>query len=331
MNSAQTIAAVPDMPASMPGGLFAALEITERKRPTAFVAGYGIQVIVVALLLTITLTNTAPVLLHKKYSAISLVAPTSSASSQVRQPVARISARQVAGTSPKLPEAAAPMRIPAPRTPRVERTMDVSAPPAPKPLLQPKLLAEVPSMPVAKPVRTGSFGDPNGVPVRPQTSATNLGPVSAAVGSFGIPTTSTGNTGHTTERGVATGAFGTPSKTTGEASKAVKSVDFSEPALAKAQMVAAKVFPFAPVAIQSKPAPVYTEEARRLRIEGDVALQVVFSATGDIRIVGVVKGLGHGLDEAAVAATRQIRFTPAQRDGQFVDYPATIHVVFALS
>ena len=36
-------------------------------------------------------------------------------------------------------------------------------------------------------------------------------------------------------------------------------------------------------------------------------------------------------DEAAVAATRQIRFTPARRDGQFVDYPATIHVVFALS
>jgi TonB family protein len=76
---------------------------------------------------------------------------------------------------------------------------------------------------------------------------------------------------------------------------------------------------------------VYTEEARRLHVQGDVAVQVVFSATGEIRIVGVVKGLGHGLDEAAVAATRQIRFTPARRDGQFVDYPATIHVVFALS
>ena len=74
MKSAQTVAAFPDPPASMPDGLFAAFEITERKRPTAFVAGYGIQVIVVALLLTITLTNTAPVLLHKKYSAISLVA-----------------------------------------------------------------------------------------------------------------------------------------------------------------------------------------------------------------------------------------------------------------
>ena len=130
---------------------------------------------------------------------------------------------------------------------------------------------------------------------------------------------------------MATGAFGTQSGASGPASKAVKSVDFSETALAKAKTVEAKVSPIAPVAIQSKPAPVYTEEARRLHVEGDVVVQVVFSATGEIRIVGVVKGLGHGLDEAAVAATRQIRFTPARRDGQFVDYPATIHVVFALS
>ena len=130
---------------------------------------------------------------------------------------------------------------------------------------------------------------------------------------------------------MATGAFGTQSVASGQANKSVKSVDFNEPALAKAQPVAAKVSPITPVAIQSKPAPVYTEEARRLRVEGDVVVQVVFTAAGEIRIVEVVRGLGHGLDEAAVAATRQIRFTPARRDGQFVDYPATIHVVFALS
>jgi TonB family protein len=183
-------------------------------------------------------------------------------------------------------------------------------------------------MPIAKPVHTGSFGDPNGVPVQQPTSATNRGPVLASVGSFGTPAT---GSGRQSRRGVATGAFGTQSGASGQTNKGVKSVDFSEPALAKAQTVAAKVSPIAPVAIQSKPAPVYTEEARRLRVEGDVVVQVVFSATGEIRIIGVVKGLGHGLDEAAVAATRQIRFTPARRDGQFVDYPATIHVVFALS
>jgi TonB family protein len=327
MKSTQTVVVFPAPPASMPDRLFADFEITGRKRSSAFVASYGIQVIVVALLLTITLTTTAPVLIHKKCSAISLVAPTLSEPAPVRQPVTRISVPAVA--SPKLPEIAAPIPIPAPRTPRVERTVDLPAPPAPKPVLQPNVLAEVPAMPVAKPVHTGSFGDPNGVPVQPHTSATNRAPALAAVGSFGTPAT---GTGRPTGRGVATGAFGTQGGASGQTNKAVKSVDFSETAaLAKAKTVEVKVSPIAPVAIQSKPAPVYTEEARRLHVEGDVVVQVVFSATGEIRIVGVVKGLGHGLDEAAVAATRQIRFTPAQRDGQFVDYPATIHVVFALS
>ncbi|MGA2654281.1 MAG: TonB family protein [Terracidiphilus sp.] len=327
MKSTQTVVVFPAPPASMPDELFADFEITGRRRPSAFVASYGILVVVVALLLTLTLTTPAPVLIYKKYSAISLVTPTLSEPAPVRQPVVRISVSQVAVASPKLP-VEAPMPIPAPLTPRVEPTVNLPAPPVPKPVLQPNVLAEVPAMPVAKPVHTGSFGDPNGVPVQPQTSATNRVPALAAVGSFGTPAT---GTGRPTVRGVATGAFGTQSGASGQTSKAVKSVDFSETALAKAKTVEAVVSPISAVAIQSKPAPVYTEEARRLHVQGDVAVQVVFSATGEIRIVGVVKGLGHGLDEAAVAATRQIRFTPARRDGQFVDYPATIHVVFALS
>jgi TonB family protein len=319
---------IPEPASRVPAALFANFEITGQKRPSAFVASYGIQAIVVALLLIITLTTTAPVLIQKKYSAISLVAPTLSNPSQGRLPVARVSVPPVAVSSPALLVVVTPMRIPAPTAPQVERTVDVPAPPTPKPLLQANYPAQIPAMPVAKPVHTGSFGDPNGVPVRPPTSSTSRSPVLASVGSFGTPAT---GMGRPSGRGVATGEFGTQSGASGQTNKYVKSVDFSEPALAKAQTAAAKVSPIAPVAIQSKPAPVYTEEARRLRVEGDVVVQVVFSATGEIRIVGVVKGLGHGLDEAAVAATRQIRFTPARRDGQFVDYPATIHVVFALS
>jgi TonB family protein len=327
MKTAQTIAVFADPPASIPAALFANFEIKGRKRPSAFVVSYGIQAIVVVLLLIITLTTAAPVLIQKNYSAISLVAPTLSNPSPVRKPIAQRSIPPVAVSSPALPVVVTPMRIPAPPAPRVERTEDLPAPPTPKPVLQPNYPVQIPAMPVAKPVHTGSFGDPNGVPVRPPTSSASRSPVLASVGSFGTPATGMGRSG----RGVATGEFGTQSGAYGQTNKSVKSVDFSEPALAKAQAVVAKVSPIAPVAIQSKPAPVYTEEARRLRVEGDVVVQVVFSATGEIRIVGVVKGLGHGLDEAAVAATRQIRFTPARRDGQFVDYPATIHVVFALS
>ena len=101
MKTAQTVAVFPDPPASIPAGLFADFEIKGRKRPSAFVASYGIQAIVVALLLIITLTTTAPVLIQKKYSAISLVAPTLSNPSPVRLPVARISVPPASRSPPR--------------------------------------------------------------------------------------------------------------------------------------------------------------------------------------------------------------------------------------
>jgi TonB family protein len=322
MKTVQRVVAFPEPTSSLPATIFADFEITERKRRGAFIASFAIQATVVALLLFISLTTTAPILIQKKYNAISLVAPTLSA-----PPLAHISVSPASVASPSL-DIAASTSIPAPRTPRVEVTEDVPTPPVLKPVLQPSLLATVPAIAAAKPVHTGSFGDPGGVPVQQQTSAASRAPTPAALGSFGTPAAIAG---HPLGRGVATGTFGTESVASGQVNKSVKSVDFSEPALERPQTVAAKVSPITPVAIQSKPAPVYTEEARRLRVEGDVVVQVVFTAAGEIRIVEVVRGLGHGLDEAAVAATRQIRFTPARRDGQFVDYPATIHVVFALS
>ena len=57
----------PEPPSSVPAGLFSDFEITGRKRPGAFIAGYGIQLIAVAVLLTITLTASAPVFMQKKY------------------------------------------------------------------------------------------------------------------------------------------------------------------------------------------------------------------------------------------------------------------------
>jgi TonB family protein len=86
-----------------------------------------------------------------------------------------------------------------------------------------------------------------------------------------------------------------------------------------------------PVEIVSKPQPVYTEEARRQRIEGEVVLEVVFVATGSLKVLRVLGSLGHGLDEAAVEAARKIRFTPAKRDGRAVDHSATLRVVFRLA
>jgi TonB family protein len=86
-----------------------------------------------------------------------------------------------------------------------------------------------------------------------------------------------------------------------------------------------------PVEIISKPNPTYTEEARQLKLEGEVLLEVMFGANGQLHVNRVVRGMGHGLDEAAVAAANKIRFKPAQRSGSPVDSTAIVHVMFQLA
>jgi TonB family protein len=86
-----------------------------------------------------------------------------------------------------------------------------------------------------------------------------------------------------------------------------------------------------PAEIISKPVPVYPEEARRLGIEGEVWLEVRFESTGRLQVVRVVRGLGHGLDEAAIQAAQQIRFKPARRDGQPADSTGVLHISFQIA
>lgn len=86
-----------------------------------------------------------------------------------------------------------------------------------------------------------------------------------------------------------------------------------------------------PIEITFKPRPVYTDEARRLQIEGEVVVEAVFTASGEIRIVRTIRGLGHGLNESAIAAVRSIRFRPATQHGIAVDSTATIRMNFELA
>ena len=89
--------------------------------------------------------------------------------------------------------------------------------------------------------------------------------------------------------------------------------------------------PTRPVEILSKPRPAYSEEARRQRIEGEVLVEVLFTAAGEARVIRLVRGLGRGLDENALAAAQSIRFRPAERAGTPVDSTAVIHIVFQLA
>ena len=87
-----------------------------------------------------------------------------------------------------------------------------------------------------------------------------------------------------------------------------------------------------PVVILAKPKPEYSQEAIKLGLEGDVLLDVVFPASGgEVQVNRVIKGLGHGLDEAAVRAAKLIKYRPAMSGGHAVDFPAVVHIVFQIA
>jgi TonB family protein len=85
------------------------------------------------------------------------------------------------------------------------------------------------------------------------------------------------------------------------------------------------------VEVLSKPPVQYTAEARQLHVQGDVVLNVTFLASGRVVVNGVVRGLGHGLDEEARRVAEQIRFRPATSNGHPVDFTTKITITFQLA
>ena len=86
-----------------------------------------------------------------------------------------------------------------------------------------------------------------------------------------------------------------------------------------------------PARLLSPVTPAYTDEARRLRSEGVVHLQVRLGRSGDVRVLNVIDGPGHGLNESAVDAVNRTRCVPALENGRPIDVIATISVVFKLT
>ncbi|MCL2725354.1 MAG: TonB family protein [Polyangiaceae bacterium] len=76
--------------------------------------------------------------------------------------------------------------------------------------------------------------------------------------------------------------------------------------------------------------PAYSPEARQANVEGVVKLEITVDEAGRVIQVRVVKGLGFGLDEAAVAAAKQWSFKPATRCGKAVSYVIKPGVRFQL-
>jgi TonB family protein len=187
-------------------------------------------------------------------------------------------------------------------------------------------------------VQTGGFGDPDGVAANGKTNrAANI----AVKGSFDLPPgpgTGNGTGGAKGAKGViASTGFGNGVAVGGPGGSSHGSVQqgvfADEHAAAAGPKVkqATAVSNTTPVQILFKPKPAYTDEARAKKIEGEVSLQVIFTASGDVKVQRVVQGLGYGLDDSAQAAAHLIRFRPAQQDGQAVDSTAIVHIVFELA
>jgi TonB family protein len=70
------------------------------------------------------------------------------------------------------------------------------------------------------------------------------------------------------------------------------------------------------VRVLSKPEPGYTERARKAGVMGTVVLVTVFSSEGEVKNIRIVKALGYGLTTKAIGAARQIKFSPAIKDGK---------------
>jgi TonB family protein len=189
-------------------------------------------------------------------------------------------------------------------------------------------------------VQTGGFGDPNGLT---GTGKPNAKLYAAQAGGFDMPVgagqgNGTGGAngikgtvasagfgngvanggkgdGRSNGQGVSTGGFGSEQVVKGTGPKTLADAGAAT----------------TPVEITYKPNPVYTDEARNLKLEGEVLLEMTFFANGTLHVNKVVRGMGHGLDEAATAAANKIRFKPALRGGQPVDSTAVVHVVFQMA
>ena len=322
---------------------------------TRWAGSFGINASIVIALIIVPLAFNQSIQEQKKLSAVTLIDPphlTVFKPAPVPRPklVAKVVPPEPVRTPPKA------FKVPPPVVKPVEAKA-VSLPPAPleapKPVEvktlelarfeAPKI--ELPPPPPApapvRVVKTGGFGDPNGVPA---STAANHGVMLQKVGAFDMSNGSDHGSGSGANgRGklVASAGFGDgtgsgqASGPGGNGHGVVRGAGFGEydaasPGAARVTRVSTGSAQ-TPVEITFKPKPAYTPEAREKKIEGEVQLEVLFSSGGQIQVLRLVRGLGYGLDENAREAASRIRFHPGTKNGSPVDTTGTVHIVFELS
>jgi TonB family protein len=253
------------------------------------------------------------------------------------------------------PELPKPVKLDVPDQPKLPPAPPKAVAPPPQPkvgLFASAKPTEVANNQVKPDVKSGGFGDPMGAKPNPNSSKSAL----VAVGSFNAaPGAATGagaarkgavggtsfgagvangvpgghDMGKVASAGFANGVVGGTGKPGGTGT--VATAGFNMGAAPTQVAIKTSEPAFVPPVVISEPHPQYTAEAEQLRIQGEVTLQVRFLATGQVEVLRVVNGLGHGLDEQAKRVAEQIRFKPAEKDGHPVDHTTLIHVTFQLA
>ena len=330
-------------------------EVPHRPRWSKFLLGFAINSTWVLLL---AITNpqlfTAPTLfaaLKDHYVTLTGPTPLARPKPEPRLLTTPTHLARIALPRTATPPKQEPIRIPgkpispAPEAPRLASNLPTSLPPKAAPEKQIKTNgfsapdSESATLhPPPKQVQTGAFGDPNGVPAQ---DAPNAAPVTIArVGAFDLPPVAergNGTAGSNGSSDVRSAGFPDTAGSAHSAPQEARSVETGgfrnlviKATSSSAQQVQEQPV-LQPVEILSKPRPAYTAEARQQKVEGEVLLDVVFTASGSLQVNRVVKGLGHGLDDMAVAAAKHMQFHPATRDGKPYDYAALVRIVFQLS
>jgi TonB family protein len=84
------------------------------------------------------------------------------------------------------------------------------------------------------------------------------------------------------------------------------------------------------VAIEPRAEPVYTELARKARVQGIVIIEAIIDRNGNVTDARVLKPLPMGLDQQALDAVRKWKFKPGTLNGQPVPVIYNLTVNFRL-
>jgi TonB family protein len=80
----------------------------------------------------------------------------------------------------------------------------------------------------------------------------------------------------------------------------------------------------------NRPRPNYTERARAEGVTGVVRVQVLVGTEGQVKVARVIRGLPAGLSQQALFAVYQMKFKPAMKDGQAIEYWVPVEIEFNL-